>query len=314
VREDKAVTVKVLRELGVEAGQLIRAIERTTGIGETQPSRKRSLTPLVKRLIELTVDEARLMGSHYIGTEHFLLGLVRLGEGTAVNVLQALGIDLDRLRAETERASANPTPESYNIRVLIADDHTFIRRGLIALLETTQEIDVVAEASDGVEAIRKAKEFNPDVILLDLMMPTKTGFEAIPELRREVPQARILVLTSSADDEHIFAAIKAGAQGYLFKEIASAELLQAIQDIYHGRPSLHPAIARKLIRELNRPTTLPPSDEPLTEREAEILILIARGLAIPDIADKLVIHEQTVYTHITSILNKLQHPPEQGAK
>lgn len=192
------------------------------------------------------------------------------------------------------------------IRVLIADDHTVVRQGLRALLEPVEGIEVVAEASDGVEAVRKAKEFVPDVILLDLMMPLKTGFEVIPEIRREVAQTRILVLTSYADDDQIFAAIMAGAHGYALKETASEELVQAIQSVYQGRPSLHPAVARKLIRELNRPTVLPPSDEPLTEREAEVLVLIARGLAIADIADKLLVDEPTVYAHVNSILNKLQ--------
>ncbi|MBI5567004.1 MAG: response regulator transcription factor [Chloroflexi bacterium] len=191
------------------------------------------------------------------------------------------------------------------IRILIADDHAVVRHGLRALITTESDLELVGEASDGVEAVKLHAQLKPDVMLMDMAMPRKTGLEAIIDIMRSNPQARILVLTSFAEDEQVFPAIKAGAIGYLLKDTAPRELLQAIRDVHCGQVSLHPTIARKLVGELKRPADLPPVEDPLTEREVQVLALVARGLANQEIADKLFIGERTVRTHISNILGKL---------
>lgn len=195
--------------------------------------------------------------------------------------------------------------DEERIRVLIADDHAVVREGLRALMNSEPGLEVVGEAVNGVEAVQLADALQPDVILLDLMMPKKSGLEAIGEIKQANPEARILVLTSFAEDDKVFPAIKAGALGYLMKDSLPHELLQAIRDTYHGESSLHPAVARKLVQELNRPSTLPPAGDPLTERELAVLKLVAQGLSNQEIAEKLAIGERTARTHVVNILSKL---------
>jgi NarL family two-component system response regulator LiaR len=200
------------------------------------------------------------------------------------------------------------------IHILIADDHPIVREGLRALIATEPGMIVVGEAKDGDEAVFKARSLQPDVILLDLVMPRKDGLAAISEIIHDLPGARILVLTSFAEDELVFPAIKAGAMGYLLKDASPQELLEAIRTVYRGESSLHPAIARKVLREFTRPTDPPASAELLTEREGEILLLVAQGLSNRAIAEQLVVSERTVRSHVSTILQKLHlHSRTQAA-
>jgi NarL family two-component system response regulator LiaR len=158
---------------------------------------------------------------------------------------------------------------------------------------------------DGEEAIRKARTVKPDVILMDLVLPRKSGTEAIHEIMTENPEMRILVLTSFADDDKVFPAIKAGALGYLLKDSSPQQLLQSIRDVHKGESSLHPSIALKLIREINRPSETLRAEVPLTEREVTVLKLVAQGLSNQEMADRLSVSEWTVRTHVSNILGKL---------
>ena len=162
---------------------------------------------------------------------------------------------------------------TQKIRVLITDDQAIVRKGIQALLATEPNIEVAGEAENGKDAIRQVEKLQPDVILMDLQMPEMDGIEAIGHITASRPNARILVLTSFATDDKVFPAIKAGALGYLLKNSSPEELIQAIQQVYRGKSSLHPTIARKVLQELSRPPAPQqiPTSEPLTEREVDVL-------------------------------------------
>ncbi|MBN1316609.1 MAG: response regulator transcription factor [Anaerolineales bacterium] len=191
------------------------------------------------------------------------------------------------------------------IRILVADDHRVVREGLRALIDTEPGMEVIGEAVDGVQVVLKERELEPDVILLDLVMPGQDGIEAIRQITRQNPSARILVITSFAEDEKVFPAIKAGALGYLLKDFTPNELLEAIRDVHRGKPSLHATIALKLMRELSPAQESPPTELELTARELEVLKLVAQGLTNKQIADAMAISERTVNSHTGSILSKL---------
>jgi NarL family two-component system response regulator LiaR len=194
---------------------------------------------------------------------------------------------------------------SQAIRVLIVDDHTIVRKGIRALLAEIAGIEVVGEAADGQEAVAQANSLRPDVILMDLAMPKMDGIEATRQIKTSQPESRILVMTSFATDDKVLPAIKAGALGYLLKESAPEDLVQAIQQIHRGESSLHPIIARKVLQEITHPSDRPPTPDPLTGREAEVLLLVAQGLSNQDIARKLHISDPTVRSHVSNIMSKL---------
>jgi NarL family two-component system response regulator LiaR len=194
---------------------------------------------------------------------------------------------------------------SKPIRVFIAEDHAIVRKGIRNLLSLEPDIEVIGEAVNGREAVEQVGGLQPDVILMDLVMPELDGIQAIRQIKAGNPDARVLVLTSFATDDKVFPAIKAGALGYLLKDSDPAELARAIRQVNAGECSLHPVIARKLLQELSLPAKHPPTAQPLTEREVEVLRLVARGKSNRQIADEMVISLGTVRAHLSNILGKL---------
>ena len=192
------------------------------------------------------------------------------------------------------------------ITVLLVDDHEMVRRGVRAFLETQPDISVVAEAGSGEEAVRLAAEHAPDVALMDLIMPGMDGVEATRRLTSQSPRTRVVMLTSYHDDEHVFPAIRAGALSYVLKEIGPGELAEAVRKAAAGEAVLHPRVAARVVRELHGARR----DEPnafreLSNRELEVLKLIADGLNNAEIAGRLYVSEKTVKSHVSNILGKL---------
>lgn len=192
------------------------------------------------------------------------------------------------------------------IRILIVDDHPVVRKGMRAMLESEPDLEITGEAKNGAEALEQYKAARPDVILMDLVMPVMDGIEAIQTIRAFDPRARILVLTSFTSDEKVFAAIRAGAAGYMLKDSDPEDLLRAIHQVHRGESSLHPAIAHKVLAELAHPPEPKARAEALTEREKEVLGYIAQGMNNNQIAEKMVVSRATVHSHVNRILSKLQ--------
>ena len=191
------------------------------------------------------------------------------------------------------------------IRVLVVDDHTVVRKGLCSLLSAEKYgIEVVGEAADGQDAIDKARTLHPEVILLDLAMPRMGGLEAIPAIRKDDPEARILVLTSYAEDNQVIKAISSGALGYLMKDASPDELVSTIHNVYLNRMSLPPDLARKAILRSQEPESNNAASL-LTDREVDVLRCVAQGYSNKQIAAKLSVSTTTVRTHVSNLLRKL---------
>ncbi len=196
------------------------------------------------------------------------------------------------------------------IRLLLIDDHAIVRQGLKMFLELTDDFEIVGEGETGEDAVRLAAELRPDIILLDLAMPGMNGIEAARSILQADPEARIMILTSFSDNDDVFAAIRAGAKGYLLKDVPPEELAQSLREVYQGNVQLHPEIAQKLMEGIKEPAESKgdrdPRIEALTPRELDVLLQIGRGLSNREIAAELSISHKTVKTHVSNLLGKLQ--------
>jgi NarL family two-component system response regulator LiaR len=195
------------------------------------------------------------------------------------------------------------------IRVLIADDHAVVRQGLRTFLELQDDMEVVADVADGEAAVRAAREHAPDVVVMDLVMPHMDGVEATRRIVADRPATRVVALTSFLDDDKVLPAVRAGAAGYLLKDVGPPDLVRAIRTVHEGQALLHPAVAARVLEEVAasapRPPAAPPADAALTPREREVLALLGRGLANKAIAQELGIAEKTAKIHVSRILHKL---------
>jgi len=196
------------------------------------------------------------------------------------------------------------------IRVVVSDDHELFRRGLRMVLEAEEDIEVVAEAADGQEAVAQVEELAPDVVLMDVRMPRMGGIEATRLIRQLFPTTRIIVLSVSDEEDDIYGAVKAGANGYLLKEVSIEEVADAVRAVYAGQSLISPELASKLLAEFSGPVKAVddaiPTSSGLTERELAVLKLVALGYRNPQIAEQLSVPESTVRNHVANILTKLQ--------
>jgi DNA-binding NarL/FixJ family response regulator len=196
---------------------------------------------------------------------------------------------------------------TQRIRIVLADDHVMVRQGIRQFLEEAGDVEVVAEAGDGAEAVRAVEAHQPDVAVLDIRMPGVTGVEATRQIKARFPQVRVLVLTAYDDDPYVFALLQAGADGYVLKTASGDELVRAVRTVHGGRTALSPEIAAKVVRQATsgRPEGAADQVEPLTDREIEVLRLAARGLTNRAIGHELGISHRTVQGHLANIYGKM---------
>jgi len=199
------------------------------------------------------------------------------------------------------------------IKILIADDHPYVREGLLSMLKRERDFVVVGEAGNGVEAVSKAKELSPDVVLMDLRMPEMDGVEAMNQIREAKPDTKFVILTTYSDDDYIFRGIAAGARAYLLKDAPREDLFKAIRAVHLGESLIQPVVASKVLDRLTELSRRAPSSDELSEREMEVLQLMAKGAANKEIGAMLHISQSTVKTHISNIFQKLGVNDRTGA-
>ena len=249
--------------------------------------------------------------------------MLRKDSPARIASVRLVGAELESIQKELRTARSHPVKAAAGagsqpappakIRVLIADDHAVVRQGLRMFIDLQDDMVVVGEGENGSEAIALAEQLRPDIVLLDLVMPLMDGVEATARIKAIDPAARVIILTSFGEDDKVFPAIRAGAHGYLLKDIQPRDLVHAIREACHDKTQLHPDIARRLMAVVSGSSPITPSQpvssavelQELTEREREVLDLIARGLSNREIADRMVISEKTVKTHVSNLLYKL---------